>query len=51
MKELGKEDASLYSEIVTRGTYLSIDGSNIGYGVTEVARIMSKPSHIDYRQW
>jgi len=50
MKELSREDASAYRAIAARGNDLSIDRSDIRYAVKELARRMSKPWNIDYKQ-
>jgi len=50
IKELSREDASAYRALAARGNFLSIDRSDIRYTVKELARRMSKPRNINYRQ-
>ena len=50
MKELKPDEATKYRAIVARGIYLSMDRSDIRYAVKELARRMSKPRNIDWRQ-
>ena len=49
-KELDPKDASQYRAIVARGNYLSIDRTDIRFAIKELARRMSKPRYIDYKQ-
>lgn len=50
MKDLNREDASIYRAIVAMGNYLSMGGSDIRFGMKELARRITKPRNIDYRQ-
>ena len=50
VRELKPEGATLYRAIVARGNYLSIDRTDIRFAVKELARRMSKPRKIDFKQ-
>jgi hypothetical protein len=50
IEELSPQDATIFRGVVARGNYMSIDRSDTRFAIKELARRMSKPRNIDYKQ-